>query len=61
MFFWNNGEGSVWLERLLWEQEVVSSSLTSPTFDNYFAPVAQLDRAPAFNERLTYEHKVRVS
>jgi putative endonuclease len=29
---WCAGRGSVWLERLLWEQEVDSSSLSAPTY-----------------------------
>ena len=61
----NTGRGSVWLERLLWEQEVTGSSPVAPTFKinalvvrqvhhmafdkKYNAPVAQLDRAPAFS------------
>ncbi len=40
------------LERLLWEQEVVGSSPTSPIGNNKDAPVAQLDRATAFKRSL---------
>ena len=34
------------LERLLWEQEVLSSNLSAPM--EVIAPVAQLDRAAGF-------------
>ena len=39
------GCGSVWLERLIWDQEVAGSNPVTPI---PYVPVAQQDRAVAF-------------